>query len=204
MTDQINSRFAPTNLGTNFSSIYPEGDFQSDLLNPLNDQINKNKNKKNKINFSDDSTQFTDFTDNSSNFTNDISIKHNLKKNKHYDFTENLSEVSSNYSALSPELKKKIKSNSSHLKKYKDNDDENIMNHITKCDECKKQFANLFKNAMSETHLSKYDNSFSTTIYKDDNYLQIFGMEMIEFRNLLIILVIGIFIIIFVTIFMSK
>lgn len=239
LTDPSNSRFAPTNLGAEFSYLYPQGDFQSGLPNTLNDQIKKRQRemllKQSNVNNESDSTpsMFTDIDSKSSdssfsNTTNNSQIEkpyvkqQKFKKQKNYKSNYlnhsdsmfdpsyattqgNFSDISSNYSSLPPELKKQIKTRSLHLNKYKDGDERNILTHITKCTDCRNQLADLLKTVVVKSDEQQDKIQRDNLIVKSEHdSSQIFGMNTFELKDLLIILVIGIFIIIFIDIFIRR
>lgn len=88
--------------------------------------------------------------------------------------------LSSSYSSLPPKIKKHLKENK-HLERYSD-DNDNIIKHMEQCEECKKQLQKLM-------------------MQQNENILNISGQEL---KHMLILILIGIFIIIFIDVFFRK
>jgi len=102
------------------------------------------------------------------------------------------SDISSNYSLLPQQSKSEFKLKSNHLKKYKNtstNDDE-ILKHISTCDECKKQ---LLESLRNNNHLFPQQSQQSQQSNDQKNIL---GLTYDEIKNVIILLIIGIIIII--------
>ena len=266
LMDPSNARFAPSNLGADFSFFSSQGDFSSGLPTPLqqnrqnqHNQQNQQKKKPKKSKKSKDSFHYYNedssnesnnssnsdsvFTDTNSrsdkstisnNFVDsresimDLSYAKKYPKFKpkfNYDSEHSseypsdfASDISSNYSSLPQKLKKQIRMGSNHLKKYKENDEQDILGHITKCDQCKVQLADLLKTVVNDNSLKNNNtvgNNTNNSVITNSNPVhninasnqqnnQIMGLNMPELKDMLILLVIGIFIIIFVDIFIRR
>lgn len=142
------------------------------------------------------------------------------KKNSDYkptfsDYGESLiSDISSNYSSLSPKLKNQFKMKSQHLKNYNDNNDQDILQHTAHCTQCKNLLTDLLKSIVTKNGDNLMNNSQSSqNLQNKINYSnhnnqesksEIFGVNMPELKELLILVVIGIFIIVFIDVFMKK
>lgn len=199
LLDSSNSRYAPSNL-SDFSFFSTQGDFSSQLPTPLS------KNKKKRHN--DTESQFTDANslDSFINSTNSFESNSSLEPlSKNYSEDRNWrkpyydcdSDISSNYSSLSPKIKKHLRLNTNHLNNYKESDEKNILNHIKKCDQCKNQLVSLLK---SENHIF----SGNEIIKSDVSNNGILSLPSSELKDMLILILIGIFIIIFADIFIGR
>lgn len=96
------------------------------------------------------------------------------------------SDISSNYSSLKPTLKKHLKMSNNHLKTYHENDEVTILNHINKCIECKKQLLTLLNNGNTPQNTS------------------ILNLSTVEIKDILIMILIGVFIIILIDFFFRR
>ena len=135
----------------------------------------------------------------------------------------------SSFSSLPQKIKKKIKNESPHLLKYKDDNEKDIFGHISKCDECKNQLTDLLKTVVSnqeqinnsrhvhnenenhnkQNYINKKVNMQNQQYNQNSNNIQhdnsqIFGMNTFELKDMLILLLIGIFIIIFIDMFVRR
>lgn len=124
-------------------------------------------------------------------------------------YMSQISDISS-FSSLPQKIKKKIRNESPHLAKYKDKDEKDVFGHILNCTECKNQLAGLLKTVVSQDENNVCKNTSSNvnqinnqkTIHYNDS--QIFGMNTFELKDMLILLLIGIFIIIFIDMFVRR
>jgi hypothetical protein len=114
----------------------------------------------------------------------------------------NISDISSNYSSLPQTLKKKIRMGSNHLKSYKEGDEKNELSHIIKCSQCKNDLADLLKSVVAKNQVSLQPNLPIQSNLPTQSSM--FGINMFELKDLLILLLIGIFIIVFVDIFLRR
>ncbi|ATZ80447.1 hypothetical protein BMW23_0393 [Bodo saltans virus] len=114
-------------------------------------------------------------------------------------------EISSNYSSLPKKTKKSLRMNSEHLNKYKMNDDEQVLLHLKKCNDCKKQLLELLHKKHNIDDNYNYNNNnnnnnnnneiINNRIMDNATFL---GLQDSELKNILILIVIGIIIIIFI------
>lgn len=151
-----------------------------------------------------------------------------LSESSDIDFGGSLiSDVSSNYSTLSPKLKNQFRMNSQHLKHYGGNNDKDILEHTAHCPQCKNILTDLIKSVVAETSVKQFAENQYKNNYVDQTNNKSFnqnisqfaeqnggkinldksdmlGINMPELKELLILVVIGIFIIVFIDIFMRK
>jgi hypothetical protein len=135
-------------------------------------------------------TNISETTDNNSCFTNTI-IE---------------SDLSSGYSSLPKKTKKHLRMSSNHLKKYSDNDDEKILNHIKKCSECRTQFMSLLKQNDNHVMPIVQQPIIHQPIInqQEDNSDKILGLKYKELRDVIIWIIIGVLIIFFLDVFLRK
>jgi hypothetical protein len=84
-----------------------------------------------------------------------------ILKKKYQTHDSLISDISSNYSSLSPNIKKQFKMKSKHLKNLKEHD---IIEHTTNCSQCKDILVNLlnsFVNGQSNLHNNLHNNGQS-------------------------------------------
>jgi hypothetical protein len=173
------------------------GDFVSGLPTPFDDE--KSVDADSVSNYKSDSIGISD-SDNKYG----IDSSDNMSSDKKSLFATAESDVSTIYSSLPKKIKRKLKSNSDHLKKYADKDEKSVLNHLQKCDDCKKQLFLLFKN---EGHIfpkvvennkicQPLEDKTDKTDKKEDT--NILGMGYKELKDIVILVMIGIIIIIFV------
>jgi len=105
--------------------------------------------------------------------------------------TNYLSDVSSNYSSLPSKMKYNMRLNTKHLKDYNEKDDNKIIDHIKKCDECKNELIFI----LTKSQINK--NSKPIT----DNKIINFNISNNELKDIFILILIGIFIIIVIDMF---
>lgn len=117
------------------------------------------------------------------------------------------SDVISEYSYLPKNKKKKLRMKSKHLQKYEENDEELILDHIKKCDQCKHHLLTLLKN---DNHFVNKENdkiiqkSFINDI-KEENETGFFGkINYKEMKEVIILIIIGIIIIFVLDIFLRR
>lgn len=182
LLDSSNERFAPQNLENDISYFSAQGDFSSGLPTPFEKQINKKKNK----------DKYKDKDYDSSEYTN--------KSNKSFTSEKNGSsiikldtDISSNYSSLPPKIKKQVRLNTTHLKKYTDDDDKIVINHMKDCKQCKKQIMNIINST----------NHSLQNINQDQN-TDVINFNTSELKGVLILVLVGVFIIIIFDIFIRK
>ena len=194
LMDPANSRFAPSSLLPNFSFFSTQGDFSSDLPTPLN--------KKKKIN--PKSVSFAS-SDSKSQSSSTFSDNYN-----DIDSIYSFNSISSNYSSLNPKIKKHLRLSTTHLKNYAEKDDDAILKHIKKCDQCRLQLINLLQN---ENHIfdvkvskenQKLDMEQSTALQNKEHFTGILNLSTTELKDVLILILIGIFIIILLDFFFKK
>ena len=155
----------------------------SDRLSQMHDSNPykiKNKNKKDVKNFSDNILSDCGSLSFSGNFSD--------------------TDLSSGYSSLPKKHKSHLRLNTDHLKKYKDHDDKNILNHIKTCTECKTQLLELLKEN-NHVFSNSYKNDLNMSIQDNDSF---FGLNYKEFKNVLILIIIGIIIIVVIDLFLRK
>ena len=146
--DPVNSRFAPSTLGSQFSFFSPQGDFSSGTPTGLKLPNQNKKTKKYKVqpeyasnySFSPYSDSQSQNNDSSSNFS-DIGSTYSFKS------------VSSNYSSLPSKMKKKLKVSSKHLQNFDSDDD--TLDHLKKCEQCRNQLAAILQGEknMKQSHV---------------------------------------------------
>lgn len=219
LSDPSNSRFVPPHLSNNFSFFSSQGDFSSELPTPLE---HKKKRKKKRhfdvqssisgVSSSDDKyhirnssrdnssdEDFGKFSDNNTakfsasdaEYTADTNDVADIK-----DFSTTLTDISSNFSSLPNKLKKQFRSTSDHLKKYKDDNETDILNHVTQCKECALKLEGLLKQVTMETNTQLVQPPFN------QNNSSMFNFS--EMKDLLILVLIGVFIIIIIDAFIRK
>ncbi len=190
LLDPSNARFAPSSMLPNFSFFSTQGDFSSDLPTPMN----KKKPRSPVLSdlASDKSRSTSTFSDVSSNFSFDS--------------------VSSNYSSLNPKIKKHLRLSSAHLKNYEEKDDGAILKHIKKCDQCRLQLINLLQNENHIFDIVKKENNKNDQPNQSDqlvpqnreHFTSILNLSNTELKDVLILILIGIFIIILLDFFFRK
>lgn len=211
LLDPSNARYGPSNL-SDFGFFSTQGDFSSNLPTPMTK--NKKKRSKKQDNFQSDSastfsadSSFTNnttnsaFTNNTTNsaFTNNTAFTNNMAFAEGSEDIPFDSDVSSNYSSLPPKIKKHLRLNTNHLKSYKESDEKNILGHIKYCNQCKHQLINLLK---SDNHAFN-ESSNTETIDKTINS-GILNLNSPELKDMLILILIGIFIIVIADIFFRR
>lgn len=181
LMDPNNARFAQ-NL-SDFTFFSTQGDFSSKLPTPM-EQYKKNK-------YGDSDSIFTPGSSNINNLSSD-----------QYSF----SDISSEYSSLPQKVKKHLKSQTSHLKKYSESEDPHmdetkILSHIKKCEQCKNEIIGILKSNDENKKIIEKSNKKSYITKQNDT---IYGMTNFELKNVLILILIGVFIIVFIDIFIRK
>jgi hypothetical protein len=101
---------------------------------------------------------------------------------------DNISDLSSSYSDLSPKLKKNLRLTTQHLESK---DEHKIIDHIQTCDECKNELMKI----MNVKHMKKKYKKMKSNEDDTINNVLISNDDM---KNLLIILIIGLIIIIII------
>ena len=214
----------------------------SDTTNIIKTHKKRRANKANKYHLSDNNLSSDDSTLDTYTFQKSLlSDTTDFKSSSPNPFSENdfaltmasdsMSDLSSNYTSLSPKQKKQFKRNSSHIKKYK-NDDKRIMDHTSNCAQCQDLLSkmvnsmvdNKIKNQYNQTthdnynaHNNAHNNSNNDSHNNDDSHdihiansstsiskPGLFNINTPELKDLLILILIGIFIIVFVDMFMKK
>jgi hypothetical protein len=112
-----------------------------------------------------------------------------------YDIYKTDDELISNYSSLPKKTQKKLRLHNTHLNKYHDHEDTEVLGHLKNCIECKKKLLELLHSDKNNINNKGINN-------KDDvnNFL---GLSNIELRNIMFVVVVGIIIIIVIDIFLS-
>jgi hypothetical protein len=104
--------------------------------------------------------------------------------NNNYDSMEDIfSDITSEYSLLPQKSKRKLRNNTNHLSSYTDNDDDKVINHVTKCKECKSHLMKLLR--------KNTDNKIIEI--NDDKVLK---KTNVNIRDIVLLIFIGIFVII--------
>lgn len=189
LMDPSNSRISPTALLPNFSFFSTQGDFSSPFPTPLM------KNKKN-IKSSDQT-----FSDSSS-----LGMKSQFSD---LDSIYSFNSLSSNYSSLNPKIKKHLRLSTNHLKSYEEKDDSAIMKHINKCEQCKDQLIKLLQNEKHVFETNKSEKVEKKEEVQIEKFPQsgeggILNLNTSELKDVLILILAGIFIIIILDFFLRK
>lgn len=201
MMDPANIKYAPPNFSSNFGYFSTQGDFSSKnkLPTPLNSSFGA----------SSDISSFDSAKSNSSSSNSEV-IFDTIIPSSDFVASETMSFGTSglsfddmtSFSSLPQNLKKKIKQNNSHLKKYGDNDSE-VFVHTQKCEQCKNQLINLlhganFNNNVPQKPVLNNQDNDTNYVYKG-----MMNINLPEFKDVLILILIGIFIIVMLDIFMK-
>ncbi len=207
--DPSNAKFAPPNLVDNFGFFSAQGDFSSSLQTPLQNQ-SKNYSDSDSSKFSDNSSVNTFNTTNTKNTnntfsTNDIDNLTNGINNKYSLSESNMinieSDISSNYSSLPQKIKKHLRTATNHLKKYDEKDDKNTINHLKTCSQCRTELLNLLQ---EEQHIFKADKQYIDTQQFKHPTNGILNLSTPELKDILILILIGVFIIILFDVFIRR
>ena len=177
LMDPAYIRYAPLNNMSEFGFFSTQGDFSSKLPTPLT----QNKT----ISEQSDSDQSITFSD--------------IESNQSFSSLSNI-DLSSNYSSMSPKKKKHLRSSSKHLKQYSDNDDAEIIHHLKKCEQCKTQ---LFQILQKDSHPINYQIQSTNNQQQTEHFGKILNISASELKDVMILLLIGIFIIIVLDFFYS-
>jgi hypothetical protein len=119
-----------------------------------------------------------------------------LKSDSNY-----LNDISSNYSSLPSKMKYNMRLNTKHLKDYNEKDDNKIIDHIKKCNECKNELLLILTKShinKSNIKLDSYTNDINNKSY---NEIINFNISNNELKDIFILILIGIFIIIIIDMF---
>ena len=209
LMEPSNARFAPSNLASNFSFFSTQGDFASRLPSPLekklleSDKMDVSSEQmsigsldtkylfdKNSSKSSEESTDIISNLSNDDNFSDMTDGKY-IEQFSDSESMYSLKSISSNYSLLPEKVKKNMKS-STHLKDYKD--DDKASKHINKCNKCRAHLLHLL-------HQDNHVFPISTELNNVDdaqNKEGILSIGTLELRDILILILIGIFIIIII------
>ena len=180
LNDPNNIKYAPNLKNAGFFST--QGDFSSKISTLEKKYLDQSKSD------SDSTfTKSTTYSDDSNIYQNSIYPSTKFDQTDKWPTTEQ--DISSDYSTLTPKMKKKFRQTTKHLKKYDDTEEKNVMIHIQKCEQCQNDLINIVQNRHT---LSNKINTLS-----DKNILNISHPE-------LILILIGIFIIIFIDVFFRK
>ena len=126
-----------------------------------------------------------------------------------------ISDISSNYSSLSPKLKNQFKMKSKHLKNFVGND-KNVISHTTNCNQCKNLLIELLKSVVDNNNIKQHDANVSAqhNVKNLTNYIdgeqnkikksQFLGITISEFRELIVLAIFGIGIIVLIDIFIRN
>jgi hypothetical protein len=194
-------------------------------IKPINDYIdNSNDLSYNNVNYNplllSDSSNFdnssfdskfsvdysnsnSDSNSNSNSNSNNNSNSNSKKHNKKIKSDSSIFSLSSDFSDDTfKKYKKQLKKNSKHLKHK--NDDNYILDHIKNCEECKNQLISLLKE-----NENKNNNNVVNTVIKDNdvkinNITDNVNSYLINFREIIILIIIGIFIIVILNVFGNK
>jgi hypothetical protein len=201
LMDSSNGKFAPPNLVDNFGFFSAQGDFSSNLPTPLQKKYSDSNSSK----FSDNSSVNTFNTKNTDNTfiindkysDSDTNDQYNSTNNQYKFSDSNLieSDISSNYSSLPQKIKKHLRSTTNHLKKYDEKDDKNTINHLKSCSQCRTELLNLLQ---EEQYI--FDNDKQHV--KQTN--GILNLSTPELKDILILILIGVFIIILFDVFIRR
>ena len=199
LMNSSDTKFAPPDLVDNFGFFSAQGDFSSNLPTPLQNQ-SKNFSDSDSSKFSDNSSVNTFDTTNTKNTNNTFST------NNHYNSSEanmiNIeSDISSNYSSLPQKIKKHLRSTTNHLKKYDEKDDINTINHLKSCPQCRTELLNLLQ---EEQHIFKNDKQYVDTLQTRQPVNGILNLSTPELKDILILILIGVFIIILFDVFIRR
>ena len=196
---QENSRYAPSNF--NYISANNNNDYESGLPSIMDNNDFKSglpsimDNQKNSDNNTIDST-FTSkskYTFNSLPISSFPTISESPVEMINMD-----SDMSSTYSILPANTKKHLRLNTSHLKKYGENDDDKILSHMKKCNQCRLQLLHL----LSENNICNNKNKINKNINTMNTTTGILNISVAEVKDILILILIGIFIIILLDFFL--
>jgi hypothetical protein len=125
-------------------------------------------------------------------------------------------DLTSTYSILPKKVKKQLRMNTDHLKRYTDNDEKEVLGHLNKCDDCKQQLLKLLK---GENHVFPNINTDKSDKKekKEDKVKEekeeekkcetegsLIGLNYKEIRDIIILIMIGVIIIVFADIFLRR
>jgi hypothetical protein len=209
------NKYLPQTLNNNFSNYEYENSNnnnnnnmsaipmmqKSNLSNPQTKRIHSekysNQNHIDTFNFNDKVSDFSNFDLNSYNYSNDSSFSEdNLNS-----FEESLS--GNSLISFSPKIKKQLKNKTKHLEHV--NDDKSILTHIKNCEQCKKELLLLLKNENTNFFNNEHftSNNLNNQMNLQNNTTSsIFNFS--EVKDIIILILIGIFIIIFIDILFKK
>jgi hypothetical protein len=183
--------------GFQFSpSVTYKGDFSSGMPRHM-----ENESQDGSINSSYSYSQNNSFGD---------SISFDGKKSEHFlsmsDNNNSDSDIISEYSYLPKNKKKHIRMNTKHLQNYKENDEQLILDHIQKCEECKQHLLYLLKNESHFVHNKKEEEKKEVEINTENvSENSIFGkINYKEIKEVIILIIIGIIIIFVLDIFLRR
>ncbi len=179
-----NAKYSPNLKNAGFFST--QGDFSSQLPTPM--EISQNKSL-----YSDSDSSFTKNT----NGTNSTTYSNNSYGNSKSFWPNTEMDMTSNYSSLTPKMKKKFRQTVKHLKKYSDTEEKNILSHIKQCTQCQNELINIVNNGHIVTNNNNKNDTNNNINNANKNILNISHPE-------LILILIGIFIIIVIDVFFRR
>jgi hypothetical protein len=183
LSSQQNSKFLPHSFTPSFSFFSAQGDFSNGLpshfvdANPLNANSELSDNQSI---MSSDNISFGSQSDHASMFTTD---------------TYNFSDASS----LSPKIKKQLRLHTKHLQNQ--NNDDAILGHIRKCEGCKNELIALLQKEHSN-HIFPSPIINTTQMMPNVRSDGLFNSP--DTKDVLILIMIGVFIIILLDLFMRR
>jgi hypothetical protein len=184
------------NQNQNYSFFSTQGDFSSTPpISSVNDQL------------------FSDSSSNGSTFDNvSKKIYANKKVFSESESFQSLSSdqfdnnsLSSTYSSLPLKIKKHLKLESPHMKKYTDTDNDKAVSHLKTCDECKNQLiALLSSNNIINPNILQSQNQHNSRNFKPIQNNTFLNLINPEIKDIFVLILIGIIIIMFIDIFIRN
>ena len=233
LSDEQNGKFLPQSLNSNFNFFSTQGNFDSRLPNIITqNQFSDTKSSVEGEIYNDIKSEFSDILSKDI-ISKDVISKDGISKYMLSETNSNLSDIlslsESSSITFSPKIKKQLRLNTKHLSHQ--NDDELIMEHLKKCDQCRNQLLILLKHDLPNIQQSKqqskqqlkqqnlqeqqiqeqqtqeqqnlqYQSNIQQQNYQQFDTNGIFSSP--ETKDIIILIMIGVFIIILLDIFMRK
>jgi hypothetical protein len=239
LSDEQNGKFLPQSLNSNFNFFSTQGNFDSRLPNIITqNQFSDTKSSVEGEIYNDIKSEFSDILSkdiiskdvlskdviSKDVISKDVLSKDVISKYMLSETNSNLSDIlslsESSSITFSPKIKKQLRLNTKHLSHQ--NDDELIMEHLKKCDQCRNQLLILLKHDLPNIQQSKqqlkqqnsqeqqtqeqqnlqYQSNIQHQNYQQFDTNGIFSSP--ETKDIIILIMIGVFIIILLDIFMRK
>lgn len=163
------------------------------LFDKSTNNSSKNTMKKNKYEKNNVSDSVFSNTTNDTFYTKKRKSVHFGKNNNnttdYSNFTD--TDISSNYSILPQKIKNNLKSSLKHINTYNEQD---IINHLKSCTQCKQEIISLLHNGMPYN----MNNGNNTNNLQQHGIL---NLSMLEIKDILILILVGVFIIIIFNMF---